>query len=101
MSRTARLAVAVGIGIALTAGLAFAAALAHDAGASSASAVLFWQNSLLQALVPMPNIGTPDRPLYEGTPLNYLAFLASFPVGVIIYTVVAFAVLSRVSQHDN
>jgi hypothetical protein len=47
---------------------------------------LFWQNSLLQSLVPLGDIGTPGKPVHEGSPLNLLAFLASIPLGIAIYS---------------
>jgi hypothetical protein len=46
-------------------------------------------------LIPAPNIGTLDHPLYEGTPLNFLAYLASFPLAVIFYAFVAYLFLRR------
>ncbi|MGH7182641.1 MAG: hypothetical protein ACREJN_11775 [Nitrospiraceae bacterium] len=70
---------ATGIGLVLTAGFAGAAYLLHAAGAEGAARAALWQNTLLQSLVPLNNIGTPERPFYEGTPLNYVMFIAAFP----------------------
>jgi hypothetical protein len=71
-----------------------AGAFAADAFAHQDLArALFWQNSLLQQLAPPNNIGTLQKPIYEGTPLNLLAFLASIPFGFIIYGVIAYAAL--------
>jgi hypothetical protein len=62
-------------------------------GLTSLARGLSWQNSLLQSLVPLGNIGTAEHPVSEGSPLNFFAFLASIPLGVIIYSLAAYAVL--------
>ncbi len=62
-------------------------------GYPKVSTALFWQNALLQSLCPTFNIGTPDHPVYEGTPLNFLAFIASIPLGFIIYGIPAYVIL--------
>ena len=72
------------------------AAIASALNSESAREALFWPNTVLQYLVPAPNIGTSDHPLYEGTPLNFLAFAASFPFAVVIYGAVAYVFLRRV-----
>jgi hypothetical protein len=54
------------------------------------SRALFWQNTLLQSLIPPLNIGTAEHPVYEGTPLNILAFFASIPLGIAIYSTAAY-----------
>jgi hypothetical protein len=86
---------AVGIGVLVTAGTGAASFLFSSRGADSIGELVFWPNTVLQALTPAPNIGTPDHPLYEGTPLNLLAFLASFPFTVILYGFVAYVFLRR------
>ncbi len=43
-------------------------------------------------------MGSPEHPVYEGTPLNFLAFLASVPLGIVIYSVMAYAALSMVRR---
>jgi hypothetical protein len=68
---------------------AVASALTFD----SAREVVFWPNTLLQYWVQTPNIGTPDHPIYEGTALNYLAFLLSFPFAALIYSALAYVYL--------
>ena len=75
-----------------------AAFLADSAGYSRLASGLFWQNSLLQTLVPALNIGTPERPFYEGTPLNFLAFLISIPVGFVVYGLVVYAALRSLQR---
>src|SRR4051812_23008156 len=57
----------------------------NGGGFESTSEAIFWPNTFLQHLLPAPNIGTPDHPVYEGTPLNFLACVASFPLAVIFY----------------
>lgn len=89
--RTALLASGIGI---LTTVLLLALAYGMDfLGHPNLSSVLFWQNALLQSLCPTMNIGTPEHPVYEGTPLNFLAFIASIPLGFIIYGIPAYVVL--------
>ena len=86
---------AIEIGALVTAASAALAYFAHEAGAASISRALYWPNTLLQSLVPLHNIGSPEQPVYEATPLNFVAFLASFPVSVLVYSVVAYILLSR------
>jgi hypothetical protein len=85
--------VALAIGVIVAAVLAWGAQFAHRA--HSAAYLLFWQNTLLQSVVPLHNIGTPERPIYEGTPLNILAYLASYPLGAVVYAAAVYAVLCR------
>jgi hypothetical protein len=63
-------------------------------GFSTIANALFWQNTLLQSYAPLGNIGTAAHPVYEGSPLNFLAFLASIPLGFIVYGVLAYAALT-------
>ena len=79
-------AIAIGVGITLALfGLSY---LAATTGHSQLSAVFYWQGWGLQVLVPAPNIGTSEQPLYEATPLHLVAFFAGLPLGVVIYSVV-------------
>ena len=86
---------AIGIGVLVTAGTAAASFALSKHGSESISQVVFWPNTLLQALIPAPNIGTSDHRLREGTPFNFFAFLASFPLAVTLYTFVAYMFLRR------
>ena len=90
--RSIQILFAIAIGLLVTAITAFAASALSS---ESAREILFWPNTLLQSLVPAPNVGTPDHPVYEGTPLNSLAFLVSFPFAVIVYGAVAYVFLHR------
>ena len=87
--------IALAIGVFATAATAAASYFASSSGAQTLSEVLFWPNTALQALVPAPNIGTLDHPIYEGTPLNILAFFASFPFATLVYAGLAYLVLRR------
>ena len=91
---TKRIFLAFAIGVLVTA-ILFALSFAADSfGFTTLANGLLWQNTLLQGLAPLGNIGTPEHPVYEGTPLNFLAFLASIPLSIIIYSLVAYAALS-------
>lgn len=76
-------------------GLSFAA---DFFGFPTIASALFWQNTLLQSYAPLGNIGTAAHPVYEGSPLNFLAFLASIPFGFIVYSVLAYAALTCVRR---
>jgi hypothetical protein len=65
-----RILVAIAVGVFVTAIMAAAASVLKS---DSAREVLFWSNTLLQSLLPAPNIGTVDHSIDEGTPLNLLA----------------------------
>jgi hypothetical protein len=81
------------IGVAVTLLLIAMSFAADDAGHETLSNVLFWQNWLLQALVPAPDIGTAEHPFAEGTPLTFIAWFASVPLGFVIYGMAAFAIM--------
>ena len=96
MSRRTSLSIAVGISITLVLfGLANAASAA---GLQTLAQLLFWQNTFLQSLVPLGNIGTAAHPIYEGTPLNFLAFQASFPLGSIFYGLAEYLALGLAAR---
>lgn len=89
--RTALIATVIGIVVTL---LLLALAFALDAlGLEKVPHIVFWQNSLLQSLCPAPNIETPEHPVYEGTPLNFIAFIASIPLGFLVYGAAAYFIL--------
>lgn len=96
MIKRVLLALAVGLIVTgLLIGLSFAA---DSFGFPTVGSALFWQNTLLQSCVPLINIGTEAHPVYEGSPLNFLAFLGSVPLGVIVYSVLAHVVLTKVRR---
>ncbi len=81
---------ALTIGVLITSVLFGLAIVAAELGQGPLARLLFWQNTLLQAFAPLGNVGTADHPIYEGTPLNLLVGLLSFPLGVAIYGCAAF-----------
>jgi hypothetical protein len=81
------------IGIVTTLSLLALAYGFDSLGYPKISYLIFWQNSILQSFCPLINIGTPENPLYEGTPLNFLAFIASIPFGILIYSIAAYVFL--------
>ena len=98
--RWIRIVLATVIGVFVTIGTA---AVASALSSESAREVLFWPNTVLQSLVPASNIGAAYRPVYEGTPLNFAAFVVSFPFSVVVYGAVAtyLCVASRRNQPMN
>ncbi|PTR34386.1 hypothetical protein C8J98_102574 [Luteibacter sp. OK325] len=93
-----RILLAAVIGVTVTLGLIALSFAADDAGHEALSNVLFWQNWVLQALVPAPNIGSAENPFAEGTPLTFIAWFASVPLGFIIYGVAAFVLMRRLNE---
>src|SRR5690348_12983253 len=92
MFKRVLLAFAVGLfATGLLIGLSFAA---DSLGLPTIASALSWQNTLLQSYAPLGNLSTAAHPVYEGSPLNFLAFLASIPLGVVIYSLLAYAALS-------
>lgn len=94
-----RIAISSAIGILLAISMAALSYLADVAGASILSKILLWPNSLLQSFTPLYNIGIAERPIYEGTPLNFIAFVASFPLAALIYGIAAYFVIGRGKRH--
>jgi len=45
-------------------------------------------------LVPLNNIGTTEKPFYEGTPLHVLAALAALPLCALIWSVFTYALIA-------
>jgi len=90
--------------IALLVGLAAAFALlglsvyTDELGFGLLAKLLAWPNTFLQTLVPPHNIGTSEQPFLEGSPLNDLAFLASVPLGALVYAFIAFVALRRMKR---
>ena len=76
-------------------GLAFVCAGSHE----QLARILYWQGYSLQSLIPAPNIGTAEHPLYEGTPAHMVAFFAGIPVGVIIYFMVIFLTWPLIARY--
>jgi hypothetical protein len=83
------------IGVFITAVLTFMASYCYDNDAVLATRILSWPNTLLQSIVPLNNIGTAEKPFYEGTPINILAFLAHFPLSVAIYSGLTYWIIRK------
>ena len=95
MTRFPLILLALGIGILITAVITALSYFASELGVELLSDVLFWPNALMQGLVPLHNIGIPEQPFYEGTPLNIAAFFLSFPLAVLAYGTGAYLFLRR------
>jgi hypothetical protein len=95
MRRFLFIQLALGIGTLATAVTAALSYFAFQAGAELVSEILFWPNTLMQSPVPLHNIGTPENPFYEGTPVNIAAFFVSFPLGILVYSAVAYVFVRR------
>jgi hypothetical protein len=93
-----RILLAIGLGGLVTLMLGGAAQIASNFGAESLAQILFWPNVLTQSFVPCLQIGTPQHPVCEGTPLNFLAFLESIVLSVVIYSALAYVWLQRQSR---
>jgi hypothetical protein len=50
------------------------------------------------ALIPLHNIGKPEKPVYEGTPLHVLAAFAMLPICALAYTLLIYALLAVVGR---
>ena len=82
-----RFALSALIGIGVTLALLALAFLVDDKELARA---IFWHNTMIQNAIGGYNIGTPEMPVIEGTPMNLLAFLASIPLGFVIYGAIAY-----------
>lgn len=64
--------------------------------------VLMWPVYLvgpaIGRMLPRGNIGTPEHPIYEGTPIDFLAGFALVGLSILFYPVATFVVLSLVSR---
>ncbi len=101
MKRSLLILLAFGIGIVITALTVTLSYLALRAGSELVSEILLWPNTVMQSLVPIHNIGKPEQPFYEGTPLNIVAFIASFPLAVLLYGTVAYVFLRRRQRYHG
>jgi hypothetical protein len=50
--------------------------------------------ALLGMLVPHPNIGTPEHPIYEGTPLDLVATVIGLPMSALMNILIVYFVMS-------
>jgi len=84
-------ATAIGTGIAIA--LFIASELSGVFGHRFWAHIFEWQASLLQAFIPPHNIGTPEQPLYEGTPVHLFAWYVGVALSVPLYITIAYAIL--------
>ena len=49
-------------------------------------------------LLPRGNIGTPEHPVYEGTPIDFIVGFALAGFCILLYPVITFVILSLVSR---
>ena len=93
-----RVLLALSIGVLMTVILT---TLAFFINSEKVSRMLVWQATLLVDTVPAHNIGTPEKPFYEGTPLHLLVFGLGVLLGVPIYTFLAYATLWLFAGHKD
>jgi hypothetical protein len=93
-----RILLAAVIGVAVTLLLIALSFTADDAGHEALSNALFWQNSLLQSLVPAPHGEAAENPFANGLPLPFVVWFASVPFGFVIYGTAAFAIIERLKK---
>ena len=60
--------------------------------------ILLWQVTLLAQGIPHGNIGTPEHPVYEGSPLDLVPVFVGVPLGIPIYMLVAYPTLWLVAK---
>jgi hypothetical protein len=94
-SRGVALLISLAVGVFLTLAFTGLAFYAYRAGAHQLANIFFWPNTLLQSLLPCNNIGTRENPLCEGTPVNILAYGASFPLSIAAYSLLAYVLIRR------
>jgi hypothetical protein len=96
-----RILIAIGVGFVATLGLNVLAFFADRLDYRFLSSALIWPNTLLQSLAPLHNIGTAERPIMEGTPLNFLAFIASIPLAWLVYSCIVYVWLYSQKRRRN
>jgi hypothetical protein len=96
-----RVTIAIVLGFLATFGLNVLGYVADHLGYSLLSNVLTWPNALFQSLIPPHNIGTAESPIIVGTPLNFLAFIASIPFAWLVYSCITYAWLYSREQHAD
>ena len=73
---------------------------ASSLGFGGAAHLLYWQGWWLQGFLACSNVGSPERPLCEGTPLNLVVFMLGLPFGIVLYTLVALVILVACKRGD-
>lgn len=94
-------AISILVGLAATLAFNVLAFLADSLHYPFLTSALIWPNTFLQSLVPLHNIGTAEKPIMEGTPLNFLAFIVSIPLAWLVYSVIAYVCLHVRSRNRD
>jgi hypothetical protein len=74
--------------------VAVAARELHSVNPSAFTRTVLAPVPMIVGLVPGHNIGTPEQPFYEGTPVHVLAAVAAVPLCAIAYTLLAYVLLA-------
>jgi hypothetical protein len=83
-------------GFAITiAAVAVATLFALELGSWHPGQVLLWPAWLLLAALPCFNMGTPEQPVCEGTPIHLAVALLGLSLTVVFYAAVVYVVLSK------
>jgi hypothetical protein len=98
-----RALVAIALAILITLATSWGAQIAANRGAVLVSDVLFWPNTLMQMAIPLNNIGTIERPFYEATSLNLIAYALSYFLAVFAYAICVYLALfgRRIGKTDE
>jgi hypothetical protein len=67
-------------------------------GAESVRWVFLFPWAVLGTLIPHPNIGTPEHPFYEGTPLDLTAAVIGLAMSGLMNIVIAYYVAPRLHR---
>jgi hypothetical protein len=67
-------------------------------GADWSRWVFLFPAALLATLIPHPNLGTPERPLYEGTSLDVVATVIGLAMSALMNIAIAYYVLPRLRR---
>jgi hypothetical protein len=62
------------------------------------SKLILWPAVLIGGLVPRHTIGTTDKPVYEGTPVDLLAAISGSVLSAILYSAIVYALLAWIQR---
>ena len=86
-------------GLAITiAAVSVAALFAIEVGSWVPAQVLLWPAWILLAALPCFNIGTPEHPVCEGTPIHLVVALLGVALAVVFYAGVVYLVLAKAAR---
>lgn len=81
--------------------LSFTVMVVSDGRARGVAKVILWQAAIVTSLVPSHNIGTAEEPIYEATPVDLFLSLVGILLGIPIYTVASYFVLSKLAERKK